>query len=316
VPDPAPPGPADPEFDAVILAGGGGARLGGADKPGLVVGTRTMAATVVTAAVAAGARQVILVGPDRRGAGPAAQLIAVREDPPGAGPVPALRAGLARASAPWVAVLAADLPFLRGERLSALLAAARSGGRAGAVIADASGAPQWLAGCWRTGPLATALAAYQGSSLRGLLGPLGPALIRDPGPAGGPPPWLDCDTPAELAQARAWLAARPRTGHNEDRPALVRTAGPGPGPGRERDSTVSTLERWTQAACAELGLEPEQVPARIVLHLARDVAHQVDRPAAPLTAFLLGLAVGSGQSLDEAARQLTDLAARWGNPGS
>jgi hypothetical protein len=41
------------------------------------------------------------------------------------------------------------------------------------------------------------------------------------------------------------------------------------------------------------------------------VAHQVERPAAPVSAFLLGLAVGSGQPLAEAAGQLTDLAARW-----
>ena len=79
---------------------------------------------------------------------------------------------------------------------------------------------------------------------------------------------------------------------------------------------MSTLDQWTQAACAELGLVPEQVPARIVLDLARDVAHQVDRPAAPLTAFLLGLAVGSGHPIDEAARRLTDLAARWESPAS
>jgi hypothetical protein len=79
---------------------------------------------------------------------------------------------------------------------------------------------------------------------------------------------------------------------------------------------VSTLDHWTQAACAELGLTPAQVPARVVLDLARDVAHQVDRPAAPLTAFLLGLAVGGGQSLDDAVRQLTDLAAGWEKPES
>jgi hypothetical protein len=79
---------------------------------------------------------------------------------------------------------------------------------------------------------------------------------------------------------------------------------------------VSTLDRWTQAACAELGLAPAQVPARVVLDLARDVAHQVDRPAAPLTAFLLGLAVGGGQSLEEVVRRLTDLAAGWEKPES
>ena len=79
---------------------------------------------------------------------------------------------------------------------------------------------------------------------------------------------------------------------------------------------MSTLDRWTQAACAELGLAPAQVPARVVLDLARDVAHQVDRPAAPLTAFLLGLAVAGGQSLDEVVRRLTGLAAGWEKPES
>jgi molybdenum cofactor guanylyltransferase len=140
-----------------------------------------------------------------------------REDPPGAGPVPALRAGLAEVGAPWVAVLAADLPFVRGDQLRRLLAAA-CGSSAGAVIADESGAAQWLAGCWRTNRLGAALAAYQGSSLRGLLDPLRPVLIRDAGPGDGPPPWLDCDTPDELAAARAWLAARA---------AVPRAAGPG-----------------------------------------------------------------------------------------
>jgi molybdopterin-guanine dinucleotide biosynthesis protein A len=201
-----------PPFDAIILAGGRGARLGGADKPGLMVGRSTMAATTARAAVAAGARQVILVGPERPDvaavAAPAgAALVVTREDPPGGGPVPALRAGLARAAAPWVAVLAADLPFLRGDQVRGLVAAAAASTSAGAVIADESGAEQWLAGCWRTGRLAAALAAYPGRSLRGLLRPLSPVLVREAGRRDGPSPWLDCDTPAELAAARAWLAA-------------------------------------------------------------------------------------------------------------
>jgi hypothetical protein len=79
---------------------------------------------------------------------------------------------------------------------------------------------------------------------------------------------------------------------------------------------VTTLDRWTEAACAELGIDSSQVTARTVLDLARDVAHQVERPAAPLTAFLLGLAVGAGAPLDDAARTLTDLAARWETPAS
>jgi hypothetical protein len=79
---------------------------------------------------------------------------------------------------------------------------------------------------------------------------------------------------------------------------------------------VTTVDRWIEAACAELGLDPGQVPVKAVLDLARDAAHQVERPAAPLTTFLLGLAVGAGAPLADAARQLADLAARWEPSGS
>jgi Domain of unknown function (DUF6457) len=74
---------------------------------------------------------------------------------------------------------------------------------------------------------------------------------------------------------------------------------------------MTTLQSWTEAACAELGIDPAVADARTVLDLARDVAHQVERPAAPLTAFLLGLAVGRGQPLAAAAQRLRLLAERW-----
>jgi Domain of unknown function (DUF6457) len=74
---------------------------------------------------------------------------------------------------------------------------------------------------------------------------------------------------------------------------------------------VTTLDRWIEAACSELGLSPADVPVRAVLDLARDAAHQVDRPAAPVTAFLLGLAAGRGQSAADATRRLQALAAAW-----
>jgi hypothetical protein len=66
---------------------------------------------------------------------------------------------------------------------------------------------------------------------------------------------------------------------------------------------MSTMERWTEAVCAELGLDPGAVDLRVVLDLTRDVAHGVARPAAPLTAYLLGVAVGRGRS---GYRTLTD----------
>jgi len=81
---------------------------------------------------------------------------------------------------------------------------------------------------------------------------------------------------------------------------------------RERpERAPDTLDRWAAAACAELGVEPSGDFIKTVLNLARVAAHRVDRPAAPLTAFLLGVAVGQGRPLPEAARQLQDLAQAW-----
>ena len=74
---------------------------------------------------------------------------------------------------------------------------------------------------------------------------------------------------------------------------------------------MSVLENWIDAACADLGLDRAVMDERAVLDLARQVAHQVDRPAAPVTAFLLGVAVGSGQPYDQAAGQLLALSERW-----
>ena len=203
-----------PRFDAVILAGGQGTRLGGADKPGLAVGASTLAAISVAAAAAAGAQRVIAVGPPRPELLPLAArlpagLVVVREDPPGSGPVPALRCGLGHVQQPCVTVLAADLPFLRGDHLRAMvpvIAGNRGGRPAGAVLVDDEGRPQWLIGCWRTGSLRSALRGYSGSSLRGLLMPLRPVMTSWDHCDGLPAPWLDCDTPADVSRARRWLA--------------------------------------------------------------------------------------------------------------
>jgi molybdopterin-guanine dinucleotide biosynthesis protein A len=182
----------------------------GADKPALLVGGQTLLGAAVTAAREAGAAQIIVVGPPRPEPGGGA-VRRVQEEPPAAGPVPALRRGLAEVTAPAVALLAADLPFLRAGHVRALHAAlagpAPAGGEPaprprGAVLLDDAGRPQWLASCWDTTALRRAAGAYRGHSLHGLLGPAGPAWVR-PGPA-GPPPWLDCDTPDELRAARAW----------------------------------------------------------------------------------------------------------------
>lgn len=67
------------------------------------------------------------------------------------------------------------------------------------------------------------------------------------------------------------------------------------------------LEDFIEAACAELGLTPADVHTDLVLDLAREVAHNAARPAAPISAFLLGLAVGRGGDPVELANRLTAL---------
>jgi hypothetical protein len=46
--------------------------------------------------------------------------------------------------------------------------------------------------------------------------------------------------------------------------------------------------------------------------VARDAAHTVERPAAPVTAYLLGAAVARGADPAAAASAVSALAAGWG----
>jgi molybdenum cofactor guanylyltransferase len=202
-----PGGPADVPYDAVILAGGRAERLGGLDKPGALVGGRSLVERVASAV--ADARRLVVVGPPRNPAAeegaPLARAVFTREEPPGGGPVPALRAGLAHVTAPCVALLAADLPFLTAAHIWALMRAAHDGAStaAGAVLVDDGGREQWLTGVWRTATLMTALDGYAGGSLHRLLGPLDPVLVRLPATGDGREPWFDCDTMDDLGAARA-----------------------------------------------------------------------------------------------------------------
>ena len=79
----------------------------------------------------------------------------------------------------------------------------------------------------------------------------------------------------------------------------------------DRKGTVSALEGWADAVREELGIGEATYDAKTILNLARIVAHTVDRPAAPLTTYLLGIAVGRGQSLADTTVRIRALAGTW-----
>jgi len=70
------------------------------------------------------------------------------------------------------------------------------------------------------------------------------------------------------------------------------------------------LKQWLTTLSAELGTSDvtmDDAAIRTLLDLARDSAHEVERVAAPLTTFLVGIAVGRGATLATAAATATSL---------
>ncbi|MGW7380375.1 NTP transferase domain-containing protein [Streptomyces sp. NPDC054794] len=300
--EPAAPAPEVPDdasssgtaYDAVVLAGGAARRLGGADKPGVRVGGRALLDRVLAAC--AGARTTVVVADPRPTARPVRWA---REEPPGAGPVAALDAGLRHTTAEYAVVLSADLPFLEEGTVRRLLTALRAGGAEGALLTDADGRDQPLVAAYRTAALRRELAALAnarsddagstdgradrggliGLPLRRLTGALD--LTRVPDPLAS----FDCDTWDDIATARARIREH---GH--------------------------VLDEWISAVKDELGIDLD-VDTGVLLDLARDAAHGVARPAAPLTTFLVGYAAALGkggpEAVAEAAAKATALALRW-----
>jgi hypothetical protein len=74
------------------------------------------------------------------------------------------------------------------------------------------------------------------------------------------------------------------------------------------------LHDWIDELCDALDVEIDLDEA-LVLDVAKDAAHNVERPAAPVTTFLLGYAAARSQAnpeeLERLAAVATDLALRW-----
>ena len=183
-------------YAAVVLAGGAGRRLAGADKPSLTVGAVSMLDRVLAAVADAHPR--VVVGPSPLAAALPDGAVLTTEDPPGSGPVAATAAGLRLVPpvVPYVALLAADLPFLTSAAIRMLAAEMVAPGRDaglrasadagvdapdgaaglaslsgtavrdaagslvdGALFVDSDGRRQLLCGLWRVDALRAALAA-------------------------------------------------------------------------------------------------------------------------------------------------------------
>lgn len=272
-------------YDAIVLAGGAAKRLGGADKPAVRVGGRALLDRVLATCTDA-ATTVVVAG--RR---PTARAVTwAREEPQGGGPLAALDAGVRHTSAACVLVLSADLPFLGGSTVEALLAAAGRADRDGALCVDQDGRDQPLVAVYRAEPLRRELAllatehgGLAGLPLRLLTHELDLARVE-----AGPLASFDCDTWEDIAAARAHI--------------------------REHGTV---LDEWITAVKNELGIELD-VDTGVLLDLARDAAHGVARPAAPLTTFLVGYAAakastgeGGPEAVADAARKAAALALRW-----
>ncbi|MEU5326471.1 DUF6457 domain-containing protein [Streptomyces parvus] len=274
-------------YDVIVLAGGAAKRLGGADKPGVRVGGRALLDRVLAACD--GAARTVVVGDRRPTARP---VLWTREVPQGGGPLAALGAGLRLTAADHVLVLSADLPFLGPGTVDALLAAVQPG-REGALCTDPDGRDQPLVAAYRAEPLRRELAliATEHGNLAGLPLRLLTAELDLARVEAGPDAAFDCDTWDDIAAARARI--------------------------REHGAV---LDEWITSVKNELGIDLD-VDTGVLLDLARDAAHGVARPAAPLTTFLVGYAAArasAGAGPDEAAaavaeasRKATALALRW-----
>lgn len=194
-------------YDAIVLGGGRGSRLGGVDKPALQFEGLSLADRAIRAV--AGARAVAFVShgtvPSARPLNP--RIRVVREEPRFGGPVAAIAAGLAglddRPEAVTV-VLAGDL--VDPAPAVAALLAHRTAATDGVVAVDPDGVRQPMLAVYRTAALTAAVSAVvsaaepgdadgRGPSMRAVIGRLELSALSLPAR------WCaDVDTPADAAR--------------------------------------------------------------------------------------------------------------------
>ncbi|MET9019264.1 NTP transferase domain-containing protein [Actinopolymorpha sp. NPDC004070] len=303
--------PGGPAYDAIVLAGGGARRFGGTDKVLLPVGGRPMLDRVLAAC--AGAASVTVVGP-RRPVDPHLPVRThwTREDPPGSGPLAAVAAGLGAGATPVVVVLAADMPLVDADVVADLVAALAGVGPdvEAVTLTDETGRTQPLAAAYRRTAVDRVLAETgdpRNQPARRLTTRLKCAELRSPLAA------RDCDTPDDLAVADRLARTSPdgtHSTHSTERPPMLLDWA------RQLTTALATdATEPSQTSGAGVSQVVDSDLIDTILDLARDAAHNVDRPAAPLTTFLVGYAAarrgGSPDDLAACVDLARALALRW-----
>lgn len=192
-------------FDAIILAGGGGRRMGGVSKADITVfGERLLD---IALRAAEGAASTVVVGDVT--APP--EVIVTLESPAGTGPAAGLLAGLEAVARPssWTLVLACDLPDAAAAVSELHTArAAVDATTQGVCMRDDAGKPQPLLAVYRTDALHSAFTALGDPANRPLRAITDRLLVRQVTPRTARVD--DLDTPAQLAR---WLDnTRPSAG--------------------------------------------------------------------------------------------------------
>lgn len=218
-------------FTGAVLTGGLSTRMG-RDKALLEVDGQALAATAAAALRGAGADPVLAVGGD----GVALDLLGLTPVPdlhPGEGPLGGVLTALASASDDVVVILACDLPFVRTEGVSQVVAALAADPAAPAAVPVLDGRAQPLHAAWRRSVHAQVEAVFVAGerAVHRTLRDLGAVPV--PGLA---PRWLtNVNTEADLGRAR-W----------RDDPAAAGQTGamsPSALPGNEPEIDVDELAR-------------------------------------------------------------------------
>jgi molybdopterin-guanine dinucleotide biosynthesis protein A len=282
-------------WTAVVLAGGRGSRLSNVDKATMTIGG--MSALDHLLASLPELAPVVVVGPEC----PTRRPVTFRREwPIHGGPVAGLAAGLKAVRTPLAALLGVDMPW-SGGLVGSLVAEFASCGADALVPVDGSGFRQPLCAVVRTAAMRAAfreLGDPAGRSLRDLMALMD---VHERRLDESEMSWVDdIDTPDDLLRARS-----SRTLFLDSSAASA--AHDSTTPERGAKPMMST---WIEAVCAELNL-PVDLNVDVILDVARVAAHNVERPAAPVTTFLLGVAVAGGMDVNEGAAKIENLAATW-----